>query len=90
MEHVCLLVRVSERTVCYAAGNGYLGSDVPSIGDEQREDVWAGEGSVRRDRLLLDDQPLRPRADTTAGGVYRPECGDEKVRTRCQGPKGAL
>jgi hypothetical protein len=44
--------------------------------------ICAGEGRVRRDRLLLEDQPLRSRAHAVAGGLPGAQRGDAEVRTK--------
>ena len=55
----CLLLGVRQcRNRGLPSGIGRHGRPLHAVGNERREDVCAGEGYVRRDRLLPKDQLL--------------------------------
>ena len=63
------MVRVIGGAEGFPFGIGCHGRTLFASGDERRQDICAGKGRVRRDRLLPKDQPLQPRADAIDGGL---------------------
>ena len=70
-EHVCSLVRCINGAQSSAPINGWQSGYVSTIAGKRLKDARAGEGRVRRDRLLPEDQPLQPRAKAIPIGLPR-------------------
>ncbi len=82
LQLVSRVVRGNGRDKSASSGFGCYCGVVSLLNSERRQDVRTNEGRVRRDRLLLEDQPLHPRVHLVPGGLHCAERGDEEIRPK--------